>query len=101
MPYFTFALGNACFDATGDKFLLSDNRADGMRLVVRWVAVDGSGRSGECHDADGASNGVKVCDYNFREGKNNYVKFQAMTRKGANGKDQNISPALNGYITPR
>ncbi|MFI0976347.1 hypothetical protein ACH4SP_04860 [Streptomyces sp. NPDC021093] len=101
VPYFTFPLGTACFDADGDKFILSDNRADGERLVVRWTAFDGSGRSGECHDSDGASNGATVCNYNFREGKNNYVRFQAMTRNGAKGKDSNISPALHGYISPR
>ncbi|MFE1439209.1 hypothetical protein [Streptomyces sp. NPDC058739] len=101
IPYFHAPKGDVCFDADGDKFVISDMVSDGRRLVVKWTAFDGSGRSGECHDADGANNGVTVCNYDFVEGRDHYVKFQGMTRNGARGTDADKSPALNGPISPR
>lgn len=101
IPLMTWSFGDVCFDGNGDKFIMSDYRDDHRRIVVKWVAHDGSGRTGECHDADGAMNGAKICNYNFREGKNNYLEFVGMTRNGAHGTSANISPTLRGYITPR
>ncbi|MFF5125915.1 hypothetical protein ACFY41_03085 [Streptomyces syringium] len=101
IPWFVWPLGDVCFDSNGDKFILNDLREDGKRLVVRWVAHDGSGRSGECHDADGADNGPKICNYNFREGKNFYIEFGAMIRNGAHGRDEQPSVTLRGYVSPR
>ncbi|MEW2578594.1 hypothetical protein [Streptomyces syringium] len=101
IPWFVWPLGDVCFDSNGDKFIINDLRKDGKRLVVRWDAHDGSGRSGECHDADGADNGPKICNYNFREGHNNYIEFSAMIRNGAHGPNESISPPLRGYVSPR
>ncbi|WP_409469754.1 hypothetical protein [Streptomyces sp. HC307] len=92
---------DACFDGSNDAFYISDYVADGRRAVIKWNAYDGSGRSGECHDANGAMNGAVKCDYDFREGNGNYVAFQGMTRDGANGRDEDISFMVIGYITPR
>jgi hypothetical protein len=90
-----------CFDGSNDAFYVSDMVADGRRAVVTWNAYDGSGRSGECHDSDGALNGATVCDYDFREGDGNYVAFMGSTRDGANGANQDVSFLVIGYITPR
>ncbi|MZE41696.1 hypothetical protein GTY49_01560 [Streptomyces sp. SID5477] len=90
-----------CFDGKNDAFYVADMVADGRRAVVKWKAFDGSGRSGECHDSNGALNGATVCDYDFKEGKNNYVSFMGLTRDGANGKNQDVSLLIIGYITPR
>ncbi|MFI6288383.1 hypothetical protein ACIBCM_27170 [Streptomyces sp. NPDC051018] len=90
-----------CFDGANDAFYVSDMYADGHRAVVEWIAMDGSGRKGECHDSNGAHNGWTVCDYDFREGTNKYVIFQGMTRNGANGKSAYFSWMYTGYITPR
>ncbi|MFF8941367.1 hypothetical protein ACF1A5_03620 [Streptomyces sp. NPDC014864] len=90
-----------CFDGDGDKFIVDDLRADGERAVVKWYAYDGSGREGECEDANGSFNGPVVCDYDFKEGRTNYVSFMGFTRKGKTGAKHNESWAYTGYITPR
>ncbi|MYQ80931.1 hypothetical protein GTW64_27820 [Streptomyces sp. SID4923] len=90
-----------CFDPDNDSFLIADDVSDGRRAVVHWNAWDGSGREGECADTNGALNGWTVCDYDFIEGRTNYVAFQGMTRNGANGSNSDNSWVYNGYITPR
>ncbi|MEU2878850.1 hypothetical protein [Streptomyces sp. NPDC007070] len=90
-----------CFDGGNDSFTVNDMRADGERAVIKWYAYDGSGREGECQDANGALNGAVVCDYDFKEGPNNYVAFMGFTRDGASGPKHNASWAYTGYITPR
>ncbi|MDH6629465.1 hypothetical protein M2271_007301 [Streptomyces sp. LBL] len=90
-----------CFDGDGDKFIVDDLRADGERAVVKWYAYDGSGREGECADANGSNNGPVVCDYDFKEGTNNYVSFMGFTRDGNTGPKHNASWAYTGYISPR
>ncbi|MFF3657633.1 hypothetical protein [Streptomyces olivochromogenes] len=90
-----------CFEANGDKFIVNDLRSDGMRAVVKWKAMDGSGRVGQCADTDGAFNSPKVCDYDFREGPNNYVIFSGFVQNGPRGEPQFISMAYNGYISAR
>jgi hypothetical protein len=90
-----------CFDGSNDAFYVADMVADGRRAVVRWNAHDGSGRSGECHDSNGALNGWTVCDYDFREGSDNYVAFIGATREGATGETYDHSFLVIGYITPR
>lgn len=90
-----------CFDGSNDAFYVADMVADGRRAVVRWNAHDGSGRAGECHDSNGALNGWTVCDYDFKEGSDNYVAFMGSTREGANGENKDISFLIIGYITPR
>ncbi|MFJ9729797.1 hypothetical protein ACIRUL_00385 [Streptomyces sp. NPDC101171] len=88
-----------CFDADGDKFIVNDLRKDGMRAVVKWKAMDGSGRVGQCADTDGAFNAPKVCDYDFNEGPQNYVLFTGFVQKGPRGEAQFISYAYTGYIS--
>ncbi|MFE6696811.1 hypothetical protein [Streptomyces sp. NPDC057718] len=95
------AVYDICFDADGDKFTVNDLRKDGMRAVVKWKAMDGSGRVGQCADTDGAHNGPKVCDYDFIEGHNKYVAFQGFVQDGPRGKAQFLSYSYNGYISPR
>ncbi|MFF8484449.1 hypothetical protein ACGFZG_17495 [Streptomyces antibioticus] len=90
-----------CFDGNGDKFIVDDLRSDGMRAVVKWKAMDGSGRVGQCADTDGARNGPKVCNYDFKEGPRNYVIFQGFVQDGPRGEPQFLSWAYNGYISPR
>ncbi|MDQ0932588.1 hypothetical protein [Streptomyces turgidiscabies] len=90
-----------CFDADGDKFIVNDIRSDGMRAVVKWKAVDGSGRVGQCADTDGAFNAPKVCAYDFREGPNTYVSFVGFVQDGPRGAPDFISMTYNGYISPR
>ncbi|WP_328553500.1 hypothetical protein [Streptomyces sp. NBC_00358] len=90
-----------CFDGSNDAFYVSDTVADGRRAVASWKAYDGSGRSGECHDSDGALNGATVCDYDFKEGVNNYITFMGSTRNGANGADDDLSLLIIAYVTPR
>ncbi|WP_247196018.1 hypothetical protein [Streptomyces sp. GESEQ-35] len=90
-----------CFDADGDKFIVNDLRSDGMRAVVKWKAMDGSGRVGQCADTDGAFNAAKVCNYDFKEGPQNYVMFQGFVQEGPRGEPGFISMAYNGYISPR
>ncbi|NEC92211.1 hypothetical protein G3I71_42050 [Streptomyces sp. SID12501] len=90
-----------CFDGDGDDFIVNDLRSDGMRAVVKWQAKDGSGRVGQCADTDGAFNGAKVCNYDFIEGRNNYVLFSGFVQDGPRGEPQFISFTYNGYITPR
>jgi hypothetical protein len=90
-----------CFDADGDKFIVNDLRSDGRRAVVKWKAMDGSGRVGQCADTDGAFNSPKVCNHDFREGPQNYVIFQGFTQNGPRGEPSDLSFAHNGYISPR
>lgn len=89
-----------CFDVDGD-IIVNDLRSDGMRAVVKWKAMDGSGRVGQCADTGGAFNRPKVCDHDFREGPRNYVIFQGFVQNGPRGEPDFISMAYNGYISPR
>jgi hypothetical protein len=79
-PY-SYAPG--CFYSTGDKFTVQDLRADGMRAVLVWLTD--YGRSGECHDANGANNPPTTCDEDLAEGHT--VTFWTVLRNGANGAD--------------
>ncbi|SEE46723.1 hypothetical protein SAMN05216489_06730 [Streptomyces sp. 3213] len=92
---------DVCFDADGDKFIVNDLRKDGMRAVVKWKAMDGSGRVGQCADTDGAFNAPKVCDYDFKEGPQNYVLFTGFTQEGPRGAAQFISYTYTGYISAK
>ncbi|GAA3769768.1 hypothetical protein GCM10022225_65730 [Plantactinospora mayteni] len=89
--------GFACFYSYGDKFKVTDNYKDGLRAVVIW-ATD-YGRSGECHDADGADNGYTWCNYDFKE--NQLVFFAVVARDGANGKDQYPTATVIGHTSGR
>ncbi|MCZ4513114.1 hypothetical protein O3Q52_34160 [Streptomyces sp. ActVer] len=95
------AVYDICFDSDGDKFIVNDLRSDGMRAVVKWKAMDGSGRVGQCADTDGAFNAAEVCNYDFAEGRNNYVLFTGFAQKGPRGEQQFISFTYTGYISPR
>jgi hypothetical protein len=66
---------DGCFYAHNDSFVVADNMADGKPAVLKWFAHDGSGRKGNCVDRNGSLNGWKRCDFNFREGKRNYLVF--------------------------
>lgn len=90
-----------CFEADGDKFIVNDLRKDGMRAVVKWKAMDGSGRVGQCADTDGAFNSPKVCDYDFKEGPQNYVLFTGFIQDGPRGAAQFISYTYTGYISAK
>ncbi|MEV5534438.1 hypothetical protein [Streptomyces prunicolor] len=92
---------DVCFDADGDKFIVNDLRKDGMRAVVKWKAMDGSGRVGQCADTDGAFNAAKVCDYDFKEGPQNYVLFTGFIQEGPRGAAQFISYTYTGYISAK
>ncbi|MFF4904868.1 hypothetical protein ACFY2T_08390 [Streptomyces sp. NPDC001260] len=72
-----------------------------MRAVVKWKAMDGSGRVGQCADTDGAFNAPKVCDYDFREGPQNYVLFTGFIQDGPRGEARFISYAYTGYISAK
>lgn len=89
--------GYACFLSTGDKFKVSDNYADGLRSVVLWVTD--YGRSGECHNANGAESGWVWCNYNFKEDR--IVRFLVVARDGANGADQYPTWQVIAYTSGR
>jgi hypothetical protein len=89
--------GDACFYSTGDKFAVQDMRPDGMRAVVIWHTD--YGRSGECHDANGAQNGWTWCDYDFAEGHT--LQFVVVARDGANGANRYPSPVVYAWISGR
>lgn len=89
--------GDACFYSTGDKFAVQDIRKDGLRAVVIWNTD--YGRSGECHDANGAQNGWTWCDYDFAEGHT--LRFVVVARDGANGANQWPSNVVTAWISGR
>lgn len=89
--------GYACFYSTGDKFSVYDNYEDGLRSVVMWVTD--YGRSGECHNANGAASGRVWCNYNFKE--DHIVRFIVVARNGANGKDQYPTWQVIAYTSGR
>jgi hypothetical protein len=89
--------GFACFYSDGDWFKVGDNFEDGMRAVVIWVTD--YGRSGECHDADGAANGYTWCNFNLAEGHT--VVFSVVSRNGANGANKNESNVVIAYTSGR
>ncbi|MFG2116748.1 hypothetical protein ACGFRB_29615 [Streptomyces sp. NPDC048718] len=72
--------GIACFQAYGDKFIMGDYKADGLRVIADWETD--YGRLGECHHTGGAGS-TGVCNYDMREdGK---VRFRLVLRDGATG----------------
>ncbi|MFJ7995644.1 hypothetical protein ACIQ7D_00445 [Streptomyces sp. NPDC096310] len=85
--------GESCFVSYGDKFKVSDFRADGMRVVADWETD--YGRTGECHQS-GGNGAVGYCNYDMRE--DSKVRFRVLRRDGAEGDDHNRtqwSPWLN------
>ncbi|MET9671309.1 hypothetical protein ABZY19_39355 [Streptomyces sp. NPDC006475] len=93
---FEFA-GNGCFYSTGDKFTVQDMRADGLRTVLEWRTTDG--RSGECHDSNGANNPPTTCDYDLKE--NEVVVFYLENRNGATGAPSNMGQAITAWTSGR
>ncbi|WP_217215347.1 hypothetical protein [Streptomyces sp. AC550_RSS872] len=89
--------GVACFYSDGDKITVQDLWADGMRSVAMWTTS--YGRSGECHDANGANNPPTVCDYDFRE--NSQVVIEVVRREGANGANHDITRPIIGWTSGR
>lgn len=83
----SLAYAHGCFDPYGDHILATDRHADGMRAVVEWQT--NYGRSGECHDANGANNGEVDCNYNMREDR--LVRFRTVVRDGADGRNHYIT----------
>ncbi|MEV1006531.1 hypothetical protein [Streptomyces sp. NPDC049881] len=75
--------GAVCFSSYGDKITVLDTLADGYRVVGDWQTD--YGRSGECHNANGANNTSVTCNYDMRE--NRTIRWRACLRKGANGAD--------------
>jgi hypothetical protein len=94
-PPYAFALG--CFYSTGDYFTVQDMRADGKRAVLVWTTD--YGRSGECHDANGANNPPTKCDYDLKEGHT--LMFYTVIRDGAHGRDEGRSDMMTAWISGR
>ncbi|MGW6722102.1 hypothetical protein [Streptomyces sp. NPDC054995] len=94
-PPYAVALG--CFYSTGDDFTVQDMRADGKRAVLKWTTD--YGRSGECHDANGANNPPTKCDYNLAEGRT--LLFWTVIRDGANGADEGTSDPMTAWTSGR
>lgn len=70
-----------CFYSYGDHFTIGDYRADGYRAVVEWETD--YGRTGECHDANGADNGDVDCNENLAE--TGSVRIRTVIRDGSDG----------------
>ncbi|MDH2390998.1 hypothetical protein QCN29_19825 [Streptomyces sp. HNM0663] len=85
--------GTACFQSYGDKFLMKDNKADGLRVVAEWRTD--YGRSGECHWTGTADGGWGECNYNMRESGD--VKFRVVVRNGADGANK-AAGAWSGWM---
>lgn len=85
--------GRAGFKDAGDHILVSDKQADGLRAVTEWKTD--YGRSGTCHDDDGADNGDIICNYDMSESAK--VNFRVVLRNGANGANQYAS-SWNGWV---
>lgn len=91
------AIVPGCFYSTGDVFTVQDLRADGKRAVLKW-STD-YGRSGECHDANGANNPPTKCDVDLREGRS--LTFYTVIRDGADGEDEGPSLPMLAYTSGR
>ncbi|MGW0366689.1 hypothetical protein [Streptomyces sp. NPDC002990] len=89
--------GNGCFYSDGDKFTVQDMLVDGKRSVLAWRTS--YGRTGECHDSNGANNAPTTCDYDLRE--NETLIFQLMTREGATGADSNLGMPNTAWTSGR
>lgn len=76
-----------CFNSYGDHFTIADYRADGYRAVVEWRTD--YGRTGECHDSNGADNGAVDCNEDLAETGN--VSIRTVIRDGSDG--------FNRYVT--
>ncbi|MFV2118636.1 hypothetical protein ACE14D_09360 [Streptomyces sp. Act-28] len=85
--------GTGCFQSSGDKFLMDDTRADGLRVVAEWYTD--YGRAGECHMTSGSGGGWAACDYDMAE--NGYVKFRVTLRNGADGANQ-AATSWSGWL---
>jgi hypothetical protein len=85
--------GTGSFATYGDIIGAQDSKADGDRAVTEWKTD--YGRSGECHDADGANNGTAYCNYDFKE--SGYIKIQVVLRNGATGPDL-LSSGWTGWL---
>jgi hypothetical protein len=79
--------GTGCFESYGDKIYAKDQKADGLRTVVKWETD--YGRSGECHAAGGAGSD-NYCNYDMREDR--AVRFKVLLRNGADGADRYATP---------
>ncbi|MEV5167024.1 hypothetical protein AB0K66_20685 [Streptomyces werraensis] len=91
------SIAPGCFYSTGDIFTVQDLRADGKRAVLKWTTD--YGRSGECHDANGANNPPTKCNVDLREGRT--LTFYTVIRNGANGKDEGHSLPMLAYTSGR
>ncbi|SNX63990.1 hypothetical protein SAMN06272735_5804 [Streptomyces sp. TLI_55] len=91
------SLAPGCFYSTGDVFTVQDLRVDGLRAVLKWTTD--YGRSGECHDANGANNPPTRCDVDLREGRT--LIFTTVLRNGADGADQGESLPTLAYTSGR
>ncbi|MFR9724426.1 hypothetical protein ACL02R_13835 [Streptomyces sp. MS19] len=79
--------GAACFSGYGDRITVLDTLADGYRVVGDWQTD--YGRSGECHNVNGADSVPVTRDYSMREDSG--MRFRARTRDGRQGIDHACS----------
>src|SRR5689334_11576008 len=54
--------GEACFCSDGDRVAVNGLVRDGLRAVAQ-IRVGGTTKLWECHDANGARNGLKWCNF--------------------------------------
>lgn len=87
------AAGRGCFQSYGDKFVMDDYKADGLRVVAEWYTD--YGRSGECHFTAGADGGQGVCNYDMRE--DGRINFRVVVRNGSDGANQ-AATSWSGYV---
>ncbi|MBM4794128.1 hypothetical protein HXP44_19150 [Streptomyces sioyaensis] len=87
--------GVACFDPNGDKVYIGDSHSDGLRAVAQITSHDFGGGLRECHDANGAGNGFRVCDFDFPEDK--MVNIVAVGRSSACGPVQGCDNKKAGF----
>ncbi|WP_406399711.1 hypothetical protein OH805_11625 [Streptomyces sp. NBC_00879] len=95
MPFERAGVG--CFYSTGDTITVQDMWADGLRSVVVWGSSDG--KSGECHDANGANNPPTTCKYDVAE--NGILVFHVESRSGAKGKASNATAPITAWTSGR
>lgn len=87
--------GSGCFDPVGDIIRTHDHYPDGRRVVTHWQT--NYGRSGTCHNAQGAYT-MRTCNYDMAE--NGMVRIRVSLRDGANGTDENMT-AWSAWIPIR
>lgn len=89
--------GVSCFYSYGDRISVNDISPDGLRTVAE-IVVDGGIRR-ECHDSNGAGNGLTWCDFDFPESRQ--FSLRTVARNGANGDNVYVGPAMFGSTSGR